>query len=958
MTEFFTNQPVSAALEADLREYVRRNGLSIWLDAEGHYTDFVRQLQEQADALPYEVFAFTGSYLELMLALDGVAGGVDQSGAVIYLPHFTEETVRSTPLLEFYRAGKRYRKGFDKLVQEAAAGRVSAPEIEEFIGRREKTVADADRWLSALTHADAGGAVAAIKGMAPTAVVESLLHNNMPASADAAAIWMALEIMIGLTPQWRDAALPGSQVGASDIAWVATSWAMCAEYVRDLSRDPVSPLLLPIKRLPQAVVDAGCAIAAYMRGNDHDKYQRWADEAEALLVDEVQAARAEDLGRIDTFRFEETRVLRAALDALKQGDWKKACEWADHRLDAKSRTTSFWLQHDLDRKSAWELVDAAAKLGRAVADAGPRLVVGKSAGDGLEGALATYVNAGAAVDRAHRGLVQKRAKARYLQIPEFEELSARMDGMLATWSQWADTWARDFSAICRAHGFLPGRALQQRAIFEDVVRPLTESGVTAYFMVDALRYEMGEELMKRLGELPATTVQLKARLAELPSITEIGMNALAPVERSGRMVSSMKSDDSGIQGFHSGEFRVSDPKTRVKAMQERVGGATCPLMSLSQVVGRDSVSLKRAIAQSRLVVVHSQEIDSAGESGNGPSVFEDVLHQLESAWRLLRDAGVRRFVFTSDHGFLLLDEKHVVKQAHGRKADPQRRHVFSQMAADHTGETRVALSDLGYEGVTGHLMFPESIAVFDKGRTPIDFVHGGNSLQERTIPVLTVLHRAPAGSSTLQYHISASPAEGLAGLHCINATVQVSQGALDFGASAEITLAVRVPDCAGVVAELQHVRGGARIEGNVLVARVGVAFELFFRLVGRVDERVLVEVYHPSVTADVSPCVLETRFAVTPSRGSTPTLTPPEPARNEPAPTWLDEIDDPGYRQVFAHLEAHGSITEVQLTNVLGNARKARRFATDIDEQARKAPFDVKISYVDGTKRYVREGKK
>jgi hypothetical protein len=35
-------------------------------------------------------------------------------------------------------------------------------------------------------------------------------------------------------------------------------------------------------------------------------------------------------------------------------------------------------------------------------------------------------------------------------------------------------------------------------------------------------------------------------------------------------------------------------------------------------------------------------------------------------------------------------------------------------------------------------------------------VHGGNSLQERVIPVLTVVHRAAAGGTTLEYRVSAT----------------------------------------------------------------------------------------------------------------------------------------------------------------------------------------------------------
>jgi hypothetical protein len=168
---------------------------------------------------------------------------------------------------------------------------------------------------------------------------------------------------------------------------------------------------------------------------------------------------------------------------------------------------------------------------------------------------------------------------------------------------------------------------------------------------------------------------------------------------------------------------------------------------------------------------------------------------------LLRDAGVKRFVFTSDHGFLLLDDNALAAQPHGRKIDPKRRHVFSSVAADHTGEVRVALSDLGYDGVSGHLMFPETTAPFDKGDRSMSFVHGGNSLQERVIPVLTVVHRAAAGGTTLEYRVSATQLDDVAGMYCVEVKVAVSaQHALDFGSPKELDLALRALDADDVQA--------------------------------------------------------------------------------------------------------------------------------------------------------------
>ena len=78
-------------------------------------------------------------------------------------------------------------------------------------------------------------------------------------------------------------------------------------------------------------------------------------------------------------------------------------------------------------------------------------------------------------------------------------------------------------------GFLPPPSLRQRELFDDVVRPLTGAdGVTAYFMVDALRFEMAEQLYQVLSATSGNAVvNLSARLAELPTVTEVGMNVLS-----------------------------------------------------------------------------------------------------------------------------------------------------------------------------------------------------------------------------------------------------------------------------------------------------------------------------------------------------------------------------------------------------------------------------------------------
>lgn len=957
--------PVSVALEADLRSRVRRQGIVVWLDIDGRYTSFIDRLKSarEAGALPYEVHAFRGSHLALMMALDGVAGGTEKVPLLIHLPGFNDETILHAPLYELYAAGVRYRKALNTLVTEAAAGRVRPDQIASFNTQPDITLAGADAWLSALLNDPEGGIAAQLRAMQPAVVFDDLLTGGFFAShisqdENEDAIWEQLTLWTGMPSSWRDAVLPPSRPRAEDIAFAAGSWALCVEYVNDLKRAPVNAYLTAATDLPRLVIETCRGIAGHLREQHLSFYQRTADETEALLADEVEAAKATDLGKVDTFRFEEEKVLKAALEALASADWDLAAEWAVVRVDAKPGKASFWLRDDPTRQSAWQLVGNAARLGQAIKRAGDRLGVSLASGS-LEAALEAYTERGVAVDQAHRLLEQRRITLLYPEVPEFETLRACLDEMRKVWRRWADVWARDFNALCKEHGFLPPASFQQRTLFEEVVRPLAqEPGTTAYFVVDALRFEMGEELYRQLEGTPATTVHLKPRLAELPTVTEVGMNLLAPVAQNCRLAPLMSNDDGKVLGFQAGEFSVSDPETRRRAMHDRVGGGTCPWLTLEEVVCRDSNTLKRTIAQARLVVVHSREIDKTGENGVGPAVFDHVMQKLRAAWRLLRDAGVRRFVITSDHGFLLLDDSAASAQAHGRRIDPRRRHVFSPIAADHANEVRVPLSDLGYEGSASnlHLMFAETTAVFDTGRRTMSFVHGGNSLQERVIPVLTIIHRAAAGGSTVQYGIKAEASEGVAGMHCLEARVEVvEQRSLDFGSSDKIELALRVPDADGVQVELCQTRGKARIVGGVVVATVGEPFELFFRLSGPTDSRVLVELHHPSAVAEVVPCVLDARFAVMTTRA--PASAPPAIlGRAATSTAWLEQLSEGGVRQIFEHLSAHGTVTEAEATAMLGGPRELRRFALRFEEFAQKVPFGVRIEVVAGVKRYIREG--
>lgn len=957
--------PVSQACAAELRELARQRGIVVWLDREGSYTELADVLAERHDAGDFNVpvVGFRGSYLETLLALEGLEDGASMAPLVLHVPGLTEDDMRTTPLLEMYRAGKRHRRALPTLVREAAHGIAAADDIEAFIGQDGLTLAAADQWLASY-RAGQRGAGPDLSLLDAQALFEALRRDGSLAdkagqSEVREAVAQRAAELVGMPKTWHAGeedeptalALSGLD-RASRLASRLAEWVMCVEFVDDLKRSPVDEELVPLGRLAKPFVQASRELAAYLRARHPDFYVARADELEAGLREHDHATAA-DLGKIDTFRFEDEKVLAAGLEAIEAGRFDEALDSATLRTDGRS----FWTQRDPRRRLAWHFVELSAQLGRAIA-AAEKLLAGCSS---IEEAAARYAASGHVADRYHRHLEQLWQQASLRELAEFSALRQGIDAMRGRYRAWADAIAVDFNRLCQTHGFLPTADLQQRRLFDEVVQPFaSEDGVTAYFLVDALRYEMGAQLVEAMAAAGGGDIDLRHRLAELPSITEVGMNVLAPVADGSRLVLDV---DDKIQGFRAGEARVSSPDGRCRAMQLRVGGDTCPSWSLKELLDKEVSSLRKSLTRARLAVVHCEGIDKAGEKGVGLTVFESELQNLRAAWRRLHEAGVKRFVITADHGFLLHDATTRNPKRHGKKTTPNRRHVISELATDHDGEVRVSSTELGYEGKEVHFLFPEDAAPFDNGKKAKDFVHGGNSLQERVIPVITVQHRHKAGGDISRYRFEAQVQPPLAGMHCVRARVihDGQTAMLAFGGRQEVEVTLQCTDAATCQLEIIDVRD-AQHHGNVIRAAPESWFEIYFRVVSQRDERVRVRLAHATGAAAFEALTLAEHFDAElpppPAKKSEQDEAEPEVEDAEPATpaelSWLDELPAGGVRRVFQHLAEHGTINEDEATAMLGGPRKFRAFSRKLEDYVRLAPFRVRVDTASGGKCYVR----
>jgi len=949
--------PVSDAIEQEILGELRRQGIVIWLDKDASYTRFVDGLaakQARGD-FPFPIVGFRGSFLELLFKLEDFGSGLDKQPLLVHMPGFTEQSIRATPVLELYEPGVRFRKGLDTLIREAATARVAPAEVESFVAKL-PSLEEADAWLTSASTQSASSLAASLDEFGPRLLAEALarpasLASRVSAPEEVVTLRGYVHKLTGMDDAWATFYPDPESSPLARVLHQLAAWVLGVEYVNDLRRPAHDERLRRLKSLSAPLVKACSDLLAQLRRDDGDAYARIADEVEGFFAEELAAMSPDDLGQIDTFREEENRVLTGAVEALGKGEWSKAKAWCDVRHGERS----FWLQRDQLRRWAWTLVAEAADFGETLARHAKPFAGARSLDDATE----RYASGAFEVDRAHRRFEQRRLALLESRLPHYGSLREVATDLRRAHRAWADQLSADFAGLCKEQGFLPSTDLRQRSLFEQVVHPLTlTSEKVAVFVIDAFRFEMATELVEDLKGA-GTVVDLKPRLAELPTITSVGMNVLAPVAQGDKLTVA------GIfQGFKTGEFTVRRPEDRSRAMGMRSAGKPALLRTLSEVCEASTAALTKDVKPHQLIVVHSKEIDDAGEANVGLPTFESTLRQIKAAWHHLQLAGVKSFVFTADHGFLLQDETTEIRR-YDERDGRQRRHVLDDHPRAESGMVNVSVSSLGYEGLSGYLLFRTDTAVFAHGNPGASFVHGGNSPQERVIPVLTVTRKRAEQAGYAEYAVEVEPKDDVLGLHRLRVRLcfaKQTTTSLGFAAARSVDLGLRVDGRDDIRVIIKDVSGPGALKTGRLQLPVDEGWtEVFFGLEGPSDERVRVEVHHPDKVERVAAASPDQWYAVSgtsvavpaaKATGSKPPSIPPPAAPRG----WAGTIGEEGFRRVFLHIEKHGVVTEAEATNLLGSPRAFRRFSAELDVHLPKLPFEVRTEMTDAGKRYVREG--
>lgn len=256
---------------------------------------------------------------------------------------------------------------------------------------------------------------------------------------------------------------------------------------------------------------------------------------------------------------------------------------------------------------------------------------------------------------------------------------------------------------------------------------------TVVLISDALRYEVGMELMEALSkDANCASIKMDAMLAGLPSITKTGMAALLPHK----------------QITIAGEKVLVDGKPTVSTAQREViltsadPDARC--YTYEDVERMGSAELSEAFRGVSTVYIYHNQIDARGDKQPTENeVYVSCREAIDELFslliRLAKNKVASHFLITADHGFIYkrdqLTESDKIS-ASGTGIDfGGRRYTVGVQALNADGVTSYPLATMFGNDDPRMVTVPLGADVF-KASGGSCYVHGGCSLQEMLVPVI------------------------------------------------------------------------------------------------------------------------------------------------------------------------------------------------------------------------------
>ncbi len=259
----------------------------------------------------------------------------------------------------------------------------------------------------------------------------------------------------------------------------------------------------------------------------------------------------------------------------------------------------------------------------------------------------------------------------------------------------------------------------------------------AVIISDALRYEIGQELVEAIEKEEGYTAEIEPMLSMLPSYTQLGMAALLPH----RELTILKDGTVHVDGQSS---QGLDNRSRILSGAVDKGAIA---LRAEDFLSMNRDKYREVTKGAQVVYIYHDQIDHAGDDkvseGRVFDVVDKAFEEIFNVLKKLYDSFFANVLITADHGFIYQNQP--IDESEFASLDVQgeniqyrhRRFVIGTGLKASSSVKHYRAKDVGLKG-NFEIAIPKSIKRLRLQGSGSRYVHGGAALQEVVIPLIKV----------------------------------------------------------------------------------------------------------------------------------------------------------------------------------------------------------------------------
>lgn len=342
------------------------------------------------------------------------------------------------------------------------------------------------------------------------------------------------------------------------------------------------------------------------------------------------------------------------------------------------------------------------------------------------------------IDTAYRKAITRIGYIDHTEIPasvSLDELRAELNN---EYEEWLEKLNREWLSCLQTRQFDYSKLSmpKQYDFYKSEVASFPDQKCVV-FISDALRYEVGIELLHEMHNDTKSEAEIKYMLASVPSKTSVGMSNLLPGKK---------------REFNNDEIRIDSILAKASSNRQTIlqsANKNAVVVSYDEVQ-QNNQEQNRELFKAPVVYIYHNHIDATGDSPKSEyRTFKDVEAAINDIKKLVKrihsNYNVARVLITADHGFIYNDR--AISEADKEDApggDPVIQHnrfaIYDKPVKPALGYCIPLKSTTKFDD-DKWVVFPASTNRYKRQGSGKQYVHGGASLQELIVPVIESARR-------------------------------------------------------------------------------------------------------------------------------------------------------------------------------------------------------------------------